>query len=159
MLTSNKICQLKALIQNVEVQKKSTSKKDKSTHEKNRTRKDVIQKYNNNFIIPNYFGAWLSGFIEAEGSFISKKRPVFSICQNDDWYILNAIKTYYNSSHKISKSKVEQSISYKIQISNSKCLEKIIMHIESNPLLGNKQDAYKKFRELFYFNKKIRNMV
>lgn len=49
------------------------------------------------YVSPQHFNEWLSGFIEAEGCFsirVSGARS-FSIGQNDDRFLLEAIKTYF----------------------------------------------------------------
>lgn len=63
----------------------------------------------NNFVIPNYFPAWLSGFIEAEGNFrflTDKRRNMqvsgrFNIGQNFEHFIIQAIKDYFKGDAKI----------------------------------------------------------
>ena len=137
-LTSNKICQLKYFKQSIP----STCHSETSDQQK-----QIIEQYNRSFIIPRYFGPWLSGFIESEGCFTFEENLVFSIGQNNDYYIIDAIKTYYKSNHTISvENRNQQSTFYKIQITNSECHENIIRHIDSCPLLGNKQHAYEQFR-------------
>lgn len=100
LLTSRKICQLQHLknciINNnwdYHIQTRSS---------KFSTQQDIIQAFNKDFILPSYFAPWLSGFIEAESCF---RKSSFYISQNNDWYILNALKTYFNSSHKIGINK------------------------------------------------------
>lgn len=70
---------------------------------------DIINYNNKNFIAPNYFPAWLSGFIEAEGNFRflkDKRRNMqisgrFNIGQNFDFYIISAIRDYFGGNVKI----------------------------------------------------------
>lgn len=47
--------------------------------------------------LPSYFQEWLAGFIESEGSFSSRVRGnySFSIAQNHDYYLIEAIRNYY----------------------------------------------------------------
>jgi hypothetical protein len=45
-----------------------------------------------NWAVPPYFGDWLGGFIEAEGTFTSK---AFSIAQNNDYALLELIRDYF----------------------------------------------------------------
>lgn len=49
------------------------------------------------YAIPQHFNEWLSGFIEAEGCFCVRERGPcsFSIGQNNDLFLLEAIKTYF----------------------------------------------------------------
>lgn len=50
---------------------------------------------------PAYFPEWLAGFIESEGSFSSRTRGnySFSIAQNHDYYLIEAIRNYYSLQH------------------------------------------------------------
>jgi hypothetical protein len=51
--------------------------------------------------VPNYFKYWLAGFIESEGSFSAriKGNYSFSIAQNHDYYLIEAIRNYYSLNH------------------------------------------------------------
>lgn len=51
--------------------------------------------------IPTYFQEWLAGFIESEGSFSHRTRGnySFSIGQNYDYYLIEAIRNYYSLQH------------------------------------------------------------
>jgi hypothetical protein len=51
--------------------------------------------------LPSYFQEWLAGFIESEGSFSSRVRGnhSFSIAQNHDYYLIEAIRNYYGLHH------------------------------------------------------------
>ena len=95
-LTSKKICQLAFL-------KTCLTETSVETYLLNRKLKYnkqlTIIKSNINFNIPSYFKGWLSGFIEAEGCFSIRKANnySFSIGQNDDFYLINAIKQYFES--------------------------------------------------------------
>ena len=63
---------------------------------------NINQDYSINY---SYFNEWLSGFIEAEGCFSirNNKSHSFSIGQNDDIYLLNNIKNFFNISNIIFK--------------------------------------------------------
>jgi hypothetical protein len=52
-------------------------------------------------VIPNHFKEWLAGFIESEGSFSSRIQGnySFSIGQNHDYYLIEAIRNYYGLHH------------------------------------------------------------
>ena len=147
LLTSNKICQFKHLLNCIE-------NKDWDFHLKTRDKKfdlqiDLINSYNNSFLIPNYFKGWLSGFIEAEGCFRFRngKATSFYISQNNDLYILNAIKTIFNSNHKIGihKDLRTNQIHYRISISGKSCLTLIKNHFINYPLIGDKNLSYSKW--------------
>lgn len=60
---------------------------------------------------PNYFSDWLAGFIESEGSFSNRKagNSSFSIAQNFDAYLVEAIRDFYGQNHlKVSKKNEER---------------------------------------------------
>ena len=88
----------------------------------------------------------MSGFIEAEGCFRfrNNKATSFYICQNNDFYILNAIKTYFNSNHKIGihTDLRSSNIHYRISISGKPCLNLLKNHLNNFPLIGNKQISF-----------------
>lgn len=50
---------------------------------------------------PSYFSDWLGGFIESEGSFVNRSSggSSFSIAQNHDYYLIEAIRDFYGVSH------------------------------------------------------------
>jgi len=121
--------------------------------------KQLIDKYNKAFERPAYFESWLSGFIEAEGCFRSTHRLSFYICQNDDWYLLNAIKDYFDSHHKLSVHKDPRPRKttfrhYRLSISGRPTLENVIKHLKKYPLLGYKKITYSifydKFKDMHY---------
>lgn len=106
--------------------------------------KELVEEKNKDFIIPSYFPAWLSGFTEAEGSFRSTNAKSFYISQNWDFYILNAIKFYFNSKHKIGIHKdIRYDAShYRISISGKLCCLNIKNHFFKYPLLGYQKISY-----------------
>lgn len=142
-LTSKKICQLAFL-------KACLTKTSVETYLLNRNLKYnkqlAIIKSNSNYKIPSYFKGWLSGFIEVEGCFSIRKHNnhSFSIGQNDDIYLINAIKQYFEVTNKVRNpyGKFYVLEAYKKQV-----LLKIITHCINYPLLGEKLDSLKKFRQ------------
>lgn len=149
LLTSGKICQLNYL-------KQCMANRSWSYHLETRDsrydkQQQMVEYYKQNFIIPHYFGPWLSGFIEAEGCFRSTHCFSLYVGQNNDWYILNAIKTYFHSHHKlgINKDIRRQATQYRLSMSGKPTIENIIKHFEKNPLLGYKKVSYDLFCERY----------
>jgi group I intron endonuclease len=146
LLTSRKICQLEHL-------KKCKEYNTWDYHVNNRDlkydqQKNIIDSCKDSFITPSYFSPWLSGFIEAEGCFRILSRS-FYISQNSDWYILNAIKQYFNSHHKLGihkdLRKEYPEIHYRISMTGKPCVQNIINHFNKFPLLGHKKLSYYKW--------------
>ena len=105
----------------------------------------TIIKSNLNLNQPSYFKEWLSGFIEAEGCFSIRKsnNHSFSIGQNYDFYLIDAIKQYFKVTNKLINTNGKF---YSIEIYKKEVLLKIITHCTNYPLLGEKLESLKKFR-------------
>lgn len=144
-LTSKKICQLAFL-------KTCLTNTSAETYLLNRglkySQQIAILNSNINFKTPNYFEGWLSGFIEAEGCFSIRKsnNHSFSIGQNDDVYLIEAIKQYFEVTNKVRNSGVAGKF-YFLEVYKKEVLEKIITHCINYPLLGEKLESLKKFRQ------------
>lgn len=149
LLTTRKTCQLEFMKQcikdrsvNFYLQKRDL-KYDKQP--------EMIALLNKSFIRPDYFPAWLSGFIEAEGhfsiySFKDQTRPKgFTIGQNNDLYILEAIKSYFDSHHKIFKTVKNNLEYYRIDMYGKRVRQNLYHHFLTNPLLGHKLESYNKW--------------
>ena len=145
-LTSKKICQLAFL-------KTCLTQTSVETYLLNRDLKYVKQltiiKSNIDFKIPSYFKVWLSGFIEAEGCFSIRKSNdhSFSIGQNDDLYLIEAIKQYFEVTNKVRNPYGKF---YFLEIYKKIVLLKIINHCTNYPLLGEKLESLKKFSQKLF---------
>lgn len=83
--------------------------------------------------IPHYFKEWLAGFIESEGSFSNRAKGnySFSIGQNHDFYLIEAIRNYYELNHlKIyeKKGKISAFPFYEFSVGSATGTEKVIDH-------------------------------
>ena len=145
-LTSKKICQLAFL-------KTCLSEASVKNYLLNRNNKyDKILAIINskiNFHIPNYFNKWLSGFIEAEGCFSIRKSKnhSFSIGQKNDFYLIEAIKRYFEITNKV---RVTAKDFYCLEVYKKETLLKIISHFSKHPLLGEKSESLKKFTQKIF---------
>jgi hypothetical protein len=103
----------------------------------------TVIKSNINYNIPSYFKVWLSGFIEAEGCFSIRKynNHSFSIGQNDDIYLIDAIKQYFKVTNKVRNPYGKF---YLLEVYKKEALLKIITHCTNYPLLGEKLESLKK---------------
>ena len=80
---------------------------------------------------PNYFSDWLAGFIESEGSFSNRKagNSSFSIAQNFDAYLVEAIRDFYGQNHlKVSKKMKSGLPLYELSVASVKGLNQVISH-------------------------------
>ena len=108
----------------------------------------VIEAFSSNNIIPFYFPSWLSGFIEAEGCFSVRvsKNHSFSIGQNEDFYLLEKIKVFFNLSAKVRNPYKKFFI---IESYKKETLNRIIDHCTNYPLLGYKSQSLQIFIKAF----------
>lgn len=141
-LTSRLICQLEFI--KLCLQDNNVSNYFKNRNNKYIDRSSIIERFNNNYIIPCYFSSWLSGFIEAEGCFSLRvnKNNSFSIGQDKDRYIIEAIKDYFKLNVGVRNSKKNF---YSIETYSKISLAKVINHCTIYPLLGNKSQSLVNF--------------
>jgi len=146
-LTSRKICQLNFL-------KKCLTNNSIDFYLENRDLKYINQqaiinsdpfkgnKYS--FIFSNYFKGWLSGFIEAEGSFSIRKSKTysFSIGQNDDFYLLNGIKEFIGTTNKVRNPSKKF---FFLEVYKKESLNFLKNHFLNYPLLGEKGESFNLF--------------
>jgi hypothetical protein len=107
--------------------------------------------------LPPYFKAWLSGFIEAESHFKLLYRPTggisqwgFSIGQNNDYYILQNIKNYFESYHKITLDKNKNNTDFSEDPSFDLIKAGITHGIKAGINHGISQKKKKKLRSFHY---------
>jgi hypothetical protein len=149
LLTTRKRCQLEFMIKCIK--DRSVNFYLKSRDHKYDKQPEMVALLNHNFIRPDYFPAWLSGFIEAEGcfsiySFKDQTKPKgFTIGQNNDLFILEAIKSYFDSQHKIFKRVNKNKVYYRIDMYGRRVRQNIHNHFLTNPLLGHKLESYNKW--------------
>lgn len=142
-LTSKKICQL-AFLKTCLIE--TSVEKYLSTRETKFKEQFAIINSNTNLKVPTYFKAWLSGFIEAVGCFSIRNSGAhsFSIGQNDDVYLIEAIKQYFKVSNKV---RIPSKNFFFIEVYKKEVLLNIIAHCSNYSLLGEKSESFKKFKE------------
>lgn len=156
-LTSKKICQLeflkRCLLEN-SVDSYLSNRDYKYEKQLAILNSDPFGLERKSFALPNYFKGWLSGFIEAEGCFSIRKsnNHSFSIGQNDDLYLINAIKQFFGTTNTVRNYRN----SYSRASSRKETLEKILNHFNNYPLLGEKAESLQKFK-CAYAHKKIQS--
>lgn len=171
LLTSRKICQLNHLKQCIARSPRCRWSYHLATRDSRYDQqRQIVQHFNQNFLTPEYFGPWLSGFIEASGaSFRSSPFLSVYIGRIDDWYILNAIKVHIAelqpwkgafAYHKLNWHKLDlrknppsdercDQLHYRLSMSGKPTIVNIIKHFEHNPLLGYIKVSYSLFCERY----------
>lgn len=151
LLTSRKICQLQfalRCLRNEVDKKKFIQERDSKYLNQLNTLDSLKFQYFNH--LPLYFPCWLSGFIEAEGNFkLIRSKGIescqFQIGQTYDYFILEMIKRYFYSTHKITKDKNKQKDHFRVAIGGPIARNHIYQHFENYPLLGQKAISYSKW--------------
>jgi hypothetical protein len=169
LLTTRKQCQLKFAAKCIENGTKDFAVENRDFMYNDQP--NMIEYNENNFLIPTYFPAWLSGFIEAEGNFrfLSDKRRNmeisgrFNVGQNFEHFIIKAIRDYFGGDNKIQVviSKKEFSIKrkllgevkhYYVEMGSKAVKTAIFDHFSKYPLLGHKKVTYLRWYNYFYNN-------
>lgn len=150
-LTSKKICQLvflKTCLLKNSVDWYLSNRNSKYINQPAILNSDPYGVERNSFALPNYFKGWLSGFIEAVGCFSIRKsnNHSFSIGQNDDLYLINAIKQFLGTTNMVRNPYRNF---YSLEIYKKETLQKIINHLNDYPLLGEKAESLQKFNQKF----------
>jgi len=142
-LTSRLNCQLEFLI--VCLKDNSVNNYLKKRNSKYNLKSIIIEKYKNSFLIPFYFPAWLSGFLETKGDFLINKKgnPYFSIRHENDYYLINSLKDFFDI--KVKTINIYKTF-YSIETYNKEVLNKIVNHCILYPLLGDKSRLLDKFK-------------
>jgi hypothetical protein len=153
LLTSKKICQLEFLkkcLKHNSVDFYLSNRNSKYINQQTILKSDPFGLDNTALgsVLPFYFKEWLSGFIEAEGCFSirNKNNHSFSIGQNDDFYLINAIKQCLNVTNLVRNPYRNF---YSLEVYKKETLQKIINHFNDYPLLGEKAESLKKFNQKF----------
>ena len=152
LLTSRKICQLeflkKYIYNNLESENNLINNYLSDRNFKYINQSSIINSnsLNNGFavIFPTYFNGWISGFIEAEGCFSVRKNNnhSFSIGQNDDYYLINNIKKFFNIGNIVRNPSRNF---FFLEVYKKEKLNYIINHFKNYPLLGEKAQSLKLF--------------
>lgn len=148
LLTSKKICQLeflkKCLLEN-SVDFYLLNRNFRYRNQLAIINSDPFGLERNYFVLPNHFKGWLSGFIEAEGCFSIRinNNHSFSIGQNEDLYLIKAIKEFWGAKNIIRNPSRNF---YFLEIYKKEILKKILDHFNDYPLLGEKAESILKFK-------------
>lgn len=144
-LTSKKICQLKfmkeCMLKN-SVNWYLLNRNNKYNDQQSIIKSDIFNILN----FPDYFKGWFSGIVEAEGCFAIRKNNShsFSIGQNDDVYLMNAIKEYLGTTNLVRNPYRNF---YFLEIYKKEILKTIINHFYNYPLLGDKAESLHKWKK------------
>ena len=154
LLTTRKLCQLDFAKDFINSSHDISEQEfTKLRDDKYKNQEAMLAWIDKNFVVPRYFSAWLSGFIEAEGHFRLIKRDnnsirisQFIIGQNYEKHLLKAILIYFNKeNNKISFTLSKGVTYYKIHLGGSEVRSLLASHFNSYPLLGDKNTKYQEW--------------
>ena len=102
---------------------------------------DTKKEYKGKAIKNSYYKEWLSGFIEAKGSFVIRSNGYksFIIGQKRDEEVIRDIRDYFGGDNKIRKAKGDI---YIWEVYKEEVLKRIENHLKINKLLGEKSLNY-----------------
>uniref|UniRef100_UPI0022FD4E53 hypothetical protein n=1 Tax=Pseudofabraea citricarpa TaxID=1664388 RepID=UPI0022FD4E53 len=145
-LTSRLTCQLeflKVCLKNNSVKNYLNNRKLKYKNQLN-----IIEQFSKDNTMSSYFPSWLSGFIEAKGCFSIRinKNHSFSIEQNEDFYLLEKIRVFFNLSVRVRNLHKKK---FFLETYKKETLNRIISHSTNYPLLGEKSQSLYKFIKVF----------
>lgn len=153
LLSTRKLCQLEFAKYSI-ISRQDIPEEEfiKLRDNKYKNQEAMLDWKDKNFVVPSYFPAWLSGFIEAEGHFRIVKRDSgsirvsqFIIGQNYEKYLLKAILIYFNKENKISYTLSKGVTYYKIHLGGPEVRSLLASQFNSYPLLGDKNTKYQEW--------------
>jgi len=154
LLSTRKLCQLDFVKYSIN-SRQDIPKEEfiKLRDNKYKNQEAMLDRIDKNFVVPSYFPAWLSGFIEAEGHFRIVKRDSgsikvsqFIIGQNYEKHLLKAILIYFNKENQISYTGRSPGVTYyKIHLGGPEVRSLLASHFNSYPLLGDKNTKYQEW--------------
>lgn len=150
LLTSSMICQLNFLRKCIEAGENGSLYFEKFKDIKYADQPSIIA-YQSKLPLLNldYFAAWLSGFIEADGYFTYRKNSrgkkhtyCFYVGKQYDLYLVESMKNYFASTNKVVLCPRNY---YAIDMCGSQVRNNLISHFQKYPLLGAGHDSFSRW--------------
>lgn len=104
---------------------------------------------NEKWVYPEYFGAWLSGFLENNSTFICEKGFKLEFSQQIEITLVNIIKEYFQGCPLGTKMLKNSILSNRFCLEHKKELDHMVAHFKQNPLLGDGKITYNRFLKIF----------